>query len=195
MNARHECSTAEDTNLAVVEALIYLVGNVMPRCSDGVHESPFAVSIIVVRVGKNRRRSRFAVLLNAIMAEVEARLTQFLAQSNANFVISSAAIKADFTLLIGQLRSIDERHNTGASDVFLVCLLSFGKARQYVRCERLTSKALQLFLESQLARLKTTVASLLAQAFTESFGLEINMTINAVNEATPYSTDANYHRS
>ena len=29
----------------------------------------------------------------------------------------------------------------------------------------------------------------------ERFGLEINMTINAVNEATPYSTDANYHRS
>ena len=126
MDARHERSTAEDANLAIVETLVNLLGKVMPRCADGVHESPFAVSIVVVRVGKDARGSRFAVLLYAIMAEFEARLFQFLQQVLAHLIIAPAAIETDLALLVSQLRSIDKGNDTGTSHVFLVSLVSFG---------------------------------------------------------------------
>ena len=84
------------------------------------------MTIIVIRVGKDTCGCRFASLFHAIMAEVEPCLTQFLEQSNANIIIASAAIKADFALFVSQLRSIDERHNAGTSHIFLLRLLSFG---------------------------------------------------------------------
>ena len=127
MNARHKGSRAKDADVTIVETLIHLFWKVMPRCSDGIHESPFSMPVIVIRVRKDRCRSSFASLLNTIMAEVELGLIELLHNLVCHLVITPTAIKADNTLFMSQLGSIDERHNTGTTDVFLICLKTLGE--------------------------------------------------------------------
>ena len=124
------------------------------------------------------------------MSEVEVRLIELLLQVLPHPVVALATIETDCTLPIRKLCCIDKCDDTGTTDVLLVGFASLGQLRQDVGRERLSGKALQLLLESQLARFQTSVACLLAPTLTESLRPEVNMVVDAVQKTATHAADS-----